>query len=87
MPAVSKSQQRLFGAVVGGAKFPLAKKIRSQMTSKQVRDFAATKRTNLPDRIKVAKPVSPKRAAQSFLRAPRASVGQLYGGGGRHHGV
>lgn len=83
MPSVSKSQQRLFGAVEGGAKFPLAKKIRSQMTSKQVHDFAATKRRNLPDRIKPPKIQSASSAAKSFLRAPRASMGRMYGGGKR----
>lgn len=80
MPATSKSQQRLFGAVQGGATFPLAKKIRSQMTSKQVHDFASTKRVNLPDRIKPVKPSSPNRAAKSFLKAPRQSMGQMYSG-------
>jgi hypothetical protein len=79
MPAKSKSQQRLFGAVEGGATFPLAKKIRSEMTRKQIRDFATTKRTHLPDRIKTQRQISPQRAARTFLKAPKQSMGQLYG--------
>lgn len=75
MPSTSQSQQRLFGAVEGGATFPLAKKIRSQMTRKQVRDFASTKHANLPDRIKSAKTTP----ARSFLSQPKTSMGHLYG--------
>ncbi len=78
MPAKSKSQQRLFGAVEGGATFPMANKIRHQMTSKQVRDFASTKRVNLPDRIKPVKPISPHRAATEFVKSPRMSLGKVY---------
>lgn len=74
MPAKSKRQQRLFGAVEGGATFPLAKKIRAQMTSKQVRDFAATKRVNLPDSVKVHRP-------NRRTNGPRKvhKLGDLYG--------
>lgn len=78
MPSTSQAQQRLFGAVQGGAKFPLAKKIRAQMTSKQIRDFASTTRKNLPNRIKPAKVATPKAASTQFLRSPRTTMARLY---------
>ncbi len=78
MPAKSQSQQKLFGAVLGGADFPLAKKLRRQMTGKQIREFASTQRRGLPDHIKPPKIQSPQSAAKSFLRRPKTSLGQLY---------
>lgn len=84
MPARSAAQQRLFGAVEGGAKFPLANKLRRSMTAKQVHDFAATKHTNLPDRIKVPKPKANQAAARQFMKAPKAAMGRFYGD--RHGG-
>lgn len=78
MPAVSQSQQRLMGAALGGASFPLAKKIRNQMTTKQMRDFASTTRKNLPNRIRPVRAQSNSAAARSFSRTPRTSIGALY---------
>lgn len=54
MPSRSKSQQKLMGAALGGAKFPAAKKIRASMSSSQIEDFAATKRKGLPEHVKSA---------------------------------
>ena len=42
MPSVSRAQQRLMGAAEHGAKFPLAKKLRRQMTHEQLHDFAVS---------------------------------------------
>lgn len=41
MPAKSKAQQRLMGAVEHGASFPAAKAIRQSMTHSQMHDFAS----------------------------------------------
>lgn len=78
MPAVSKSQQRLFAAAEHGATFPLARKIRAQLSRRQMHEFAATKRQNLPDRIRSPKPKAPKVAAKQFLRAPKVPMGRMY---------
>jgi hypothetical protein len=78
MPAVSKSQQRLFAAAEHGATFPLARKIRAQLSRKQMHDFASTKRQNLPDRIRSPKPKVPKAAAKQFLHASKVPMGRLY---------
>jgi hypothetical protein len=44
MPSTSGKQQRLMGAALaakrGAKSFPLARKLASQMTTKQLRDFA-----------------------------------------------
>ena len=50
MPAESKAQRRLMGAAEHGADFPAAKKIRESMTKGQMRDFAATKEKDLPEK-------------------------------------
>lgn len=72
MPAKSKSQQRLFGAAIGGANFPEAQKIRQEMSTSQIRDFAATPRTGLPKRI--GPPRMPRHHAQAGL--PRVLGGK-----------
>jgi hypothetical protein len=54
MPAVSKSQRRLFGAAEHGADFPLARKLRGSMTHQQLHDFAATKEKGLPTHVRNA---------------------------------
>jgi hypothetical protein len=51
MPAESKSQQRLMGAAEHGADFPLAKKLRKQMTHQQLHDFAAGPEKGKPERV------------------------------------
>lgn len=78
MPARSQAQQHLMGAALHGASFPLARKIRNQMTSKQMRDFASTTTKNLPKRIKPTKQ-SNAAAARSMSRSPRTSMGSLFG--------
>lgn len=50
MPSLSKSQRRLMGAAEHGANFPLARKVRSSMSHKQMHDFASTKESGLPER-------------------------------------
>jgi hypothetical protein len=52
MPAKSKSQQRLMAAAEHGAAFPLAKKLRSEMTHGQLHDFAVGSMTNKPEHVK-----------------------------------
>jgi hypothetical protein len=51
MPSVSGSQQRLFGAVRGGAQFPLARHLRATMSARSIHDFAATQRRGLPAHV------------------------------------
>lgn len=50
MPASSRAQQRLMGAAEHGAKFPMAKKIRSSMSHKQMHDFASGSMKNKPEK-------------------------------------
>lgn len=50
MPAVSKSQARLFRAAEHGATFPKAKKLRASMTLKQLAEYARTPTRGLPHR-------------------------------------
>jgi hypothetical protein len=50
MPSVSQAQQRAFGAALGGAKFPLARKLRASMSTSKLKEFASTPRTGLPKR-------------------------------------
>ena len=52
MPAVSKSQQRLFQAAEHGARFPMAAKLREGMTVKQLRDFSQGSMRNKPEHVK-----------------------------------
>lgn len=40
MPAKSEKQRRLMAAAEHGAQFPLAKKLRRQMSHEQLHDFA-----------------------------------------------
>ncbi len=60
MPSKSKSQQRFFGMVLAAkrGKKPASKKVAKAakgMTAKQAKDFAATKRSKLPNRVKKKK--------------------------------
>lgn len=48
-PAVSKAQQRLMGAELARKK--AGKKTRTKMTTKQLKEFAGTKRSKLPSKI------------------------------------
>ena len=52
MPARSQSQARLFRAAEHGATFPMAKKLRANMTLAQLHDFAATSTKKLPAHVK-----------------------------------
>ncbi len=52
MPSKSKSEQRLFGAALGGAQFPAAQQIRESMSLGQMRDFARGPMTGKPERVK-----------------------------------
>lgn len=61
MPAKSKSQQRLFGMVLAVRRGELKRSevdsevldiVDSNMTNKQIRDFAATKHKNLKEYLK-----------------------------------
>lgn len=51
MPAVSKSQQRLFQAAEHNADFPAARKIRSSMTHQQMHDFAVGSEKGKPEHV------------------------------------
>ena len=50
MPAVSKKQQQMMGAEL--ARKRAGKKTKTGMTTKQLREFASTKRKGLPNRAK-----------------------------------
>jgi hypothetical protein len=52
MPSVSKAQQHLMGAALGGATFPEARAVRRSMSTQQLRDFASTKTATLPKHVK-----------------------------------
>lgn len=52
MPAKSKAQQRLMAAAEHGASFPMARKIRASMTTKQMHDFAAGQQKGKPEHVK-----------------------------------
>ena len=57
MPARSKSQQRLMGMALeakrtGKAASPEVRKVASNMSAKQLKDFAATKTKSLPRKKK-----------------------------------
>lgn len=56
MPAVSKSQQRLFQAAEHGASFAKAKQLRSSMMLGQLHDFAGGPMTGKPTRVAKAHP-------------------------------
>ena len=53
MPAVSRKQQRFFGAEL--ARKRAGKKTKTEMTEKQLEEFAETKRKGLPARKKAKK--------------------------------
>ncbi len=55
MPAKSKAQQRLMAAAEHGANFPMAKKLRSSMTHKQLHDFASGSMKGKPGHTKPKK--------------------------------
>jgi len=48
MPAKSRAQQRLMGAAEHGAQFPMARKVASTMTKRQMHDFASGPMTGKP---------------------------------------
>lgn len=50
MPAVSRAQANLMAAAEHGATFPKAKQLRRRMSPAQLREFATTKRSGLPNR-------------------------------------
>ena len=52
-PAVSKKQQKFFGAELGRKR--AGKKTKTKMTEKQLEEFASTKRKGLPARKKSSK--------------------------------
>ena len=52
-PAVSKKQQRFFGAEL--ARRQAGKKTRTKMSESQLREFAATRRKGLPTKAKKPK--------------------------------
>jgi len=51
MPSRSKSQQRLFAAAEHGAQFPLAQKLRTQMSLPKLREFAVGSMKNKPETV------------------------------------
>lgn len=57
MPAVSKSQQRLFGMAdaikkgVSKNSSPEAKKLANSLSREKIQEFAKTKRTGLPNKV------------------------------------
>ena len=53
MPSKSKSQQKFFGAELQRKRE--GKKTKTDMSEAQIEDFAATKHTNLPKRVKAKK--------------------------------
>ena len=53
MPAVSQAQQRLMGADL--ARKRAGQETRTGMSEQQLRDFAGTKRKNLPARVAALK--------------------------------
>lgn len=55
MPAKSKSQQRLMGAVEHGATFPKAEQLRDTLTHAQLHDFASGTEAGKPERVKPVK--------------------------------
>lgn len=52
MPAVSKAQQQFFGAALARAKTGHRLATDPKMHISQLRDFAATKQKNLPQRVR-----------------------------------
>lgn len=55
MPAKSAAQRRLMAAAEHGATFPMAKKVRASMSHAQMREFATTKESKLPQHVQHAK--------------------------------
>lgn len=54
MPSVSGSQQRFMGAAYGRAQAGHPRSTDPKMSVSQLRDFASTKTSGLPDRVKKA---------------------------------
>ena len=54
MPAVSKKQQRFMGAELERKR--AGKKTKTEMTEKQLEEFAGTKQRGLPAKARVSKP-------------------------------
>jgi len=76
VPSRSKSQQRLFGAAYGGATFPEAQRLRDTMTTQQLKDFASTPQSFLPEHV--SKPRAPRvktpRVSSAAPKMPRVSA-------------
>ncbi len=69
MPSVSKAQQHYMGMKYGEAK---EGKNTTDMTKKQLRDFAATKTKGLPGHVKEGKPTSGKAVAARAAKLRRS---------------
>lgn len=52
MPSRSKAEQHAMAAAEHGAQFPLARKLRANLTMGQLHDFASTKTKSLPQHVK-----------------------------------
>lgn len=68
MPAVSKAQQHLMGADLARAR--AGKKTRTGMSEGQLKDFAGTKTTGLPAKVKM-KTAAGKKAMAGKMRGMR----------------
>jgi len=55
VPSKSKAQQHAMAEAMSGATFPLAKKLRANLTLSQLHDFAATSTKKLPAHVKAKK--------------------------------
>lgn len=62
MPSKSKAQERLMGAALHGAKFPMARTIRETMSNASMRDFASGSMNGKPAHV---------------VRQPHANLGKF----------
>ena len=51
MPAVSRAQQRLMGAALGGSRTPQAQAVRRSMTDEELRAYASGSMQQKPERV------------------------------------
>lgn len=81
MPAVSRSQQRLFQAAAHGAQFPMAQKLRASMSPDKMRDFEVGSEAGKPQHVRktpsvtrtaagTATPLGTYHAVHGFVRSP-----------------
>jgi hypothetical protein len=79
MPAQSKAFQRLAGAALAGASFPMAHKLRDSMTATQLRAFASGPMAGKPDHTTTtaAAPRRPHPAVAARARQVKASHAHL----------